>query len=585
MNKQRNDGALSPARGFLPDSWRRLFSIANQLRYGLVFLVLLSLLPAGELLIHLSFQAQLQQSRLLQKERSLAAAGQVDNYLDDLKRKLSYLARVKGLTNFQPQAQQSLLEGLTRHNDAYEAVAIVNRNGQIVTSVSSDVPLKLENIATSPLFIRVFKQQEDYVSPVEIDPQTQQLTTILAVPIRNEQDEVDGVLLARVNLNFLWFIVSQTNIGKSGYVYIVDERNFLIAEKGSQPETFQLQDLSDRPFFQTLVESTNSAQLNVYQGLRQVEVLGASTFVRSVNWHVVVEQPTSEAYAPVYQLLSVMGGALVFVTIATVGVGFLFIRQIIIPLQRLTTAAIALSAGQLETRVQVHSQNELGTLATAFNHMAVQLEGSIEAVEVERNFVAAILETAGALVVVLDPQGQIVRFNRACEQITHYSFSEVNGCYIWDLFLNADSTEQAKAKFESFQAGNFPQQYEGSWITKEGQIRFISWSDTALLDEQGSVEYIVKTGIDITERKQAEEELIASEQRLSLLFHQTSLAVMEWNLDYKIVSWNLAAEKIFGYTADEMIGHNAVKFLVPEPLQTEVDQIMRNLQKQNRWRV
>ncbi len=212
--------------------------------------------------------------------------------------------------------------------------------------------------------------------------------------------------------------------------------------------------------------------------------------------------------------------------------------------------------------------------------MAVQLEGSIEAVEVERNFVAAILETAGALVVVLDPQGQIVRFNRACEQITHYSFSEVNGCYIWDLFLNADSTEQAKAKFESFQAGNFPQQYEGSWITKEGQIRFISWSDTALLDEQGSVEYIVKTGIDITERKQAEEELIASEQRLSLLFHQTSLAVMEWNLDYKIVSWNLAAEKIFGYTADEMIGHNAVKFLVPEPLQTEVDQIMRNLQKQ-----
>ncbi len=386
MNKQRNDGALSPARGFLPDSWRRLFSIANQLRYGLVFLVLLSLLPAGELLIHLSFQAQLQQSRLLQKERSLAAAGQVDNYLDDLKRKLSYLARVKGLTNFQPQAQQSLLEGLTRHNDAYEAVAIVNRNGQIVTSVSSDVPLKLENIATSPLFIRVFKQQEDYVSPVEIDPQTQQLTTILAVPIRNEQDEVDGVLLARVNLNFLWFIVSQTNIGKSGYVYIVDERNFLIAEKGSQPETFQLQDLSNRPFFQTLVESNNSAQLNVYQGLRQVEVLGASTFVRSVSWHVVVEQPTSEAYAPVYQLLSVMGGALVFVTIATVGVGFLFIRQIIIPLQRLTTAAIALSAGQLETRVQVYSQNELGTLATAFNHKYLDKINYILASESSKNF-------------------------------------------------------------------------------------------------------------------------------------------------------------------------------------------------------
>lgn len=580
MKKQRNDGALSHNRRFPPHSWRRFFSIANQLRYGLVFLVLLSLLPAGELLIHLSFQAQLQQSRLLQKERSQAAAGQIDNYLDDLKRKLSYLARVKGLTGFQPQAQQSLLEGLTRHNDAYEAVAILNRDGQVVTAVSPHAPLELENVAASPLFTRVFKQQEDYVSPVEIDPQTRQLTTILAVPIRDEQDKVDGVLLARVNLNFLWFIVSQTDVGQTGYVYIVDERNFLIAEKGSQPETFRLQDLSDRPFFSALVASENAEQLNVYQGLRQVEVLGASAFVRSVNWYVVIEQPTAEAYAPVYQLLSVMGGALVFVTIATVGVGLLFIRQIIVPLKRLTTAATELSAGQLETRVQVRSQNELGMLATAFNNMAVRLEGSIEALKVERNFVAAILETAGALVVVLDSQGRIVRFNRACEQITHYSFSEVNGHYIWDLLLNAVSAEQAKVKFEFLQVGHFPQQYEGNWVTKDGQVRLIAWSDTALLDEQGCVEYVIKTGIDITERKQAEEELTATEQRLSLLFHQTSLAVMEWSLDSKIVSWNLAAEKIFGYTADEMIGKNAVNFLVPESIQPEVEHLMRDLQKQ-----
>lgn len=577
QRNERNERVLPIARSSRSHSWQRFFSIANQLRYGLIFLVLLSLLPTGGLLIYLSFQAQLQQSRSLQQERSQTAAGQIDNYLDDLKRKLSYLARVKGLTNFQPQAQQSLLEGLTRHNDAYEAVAILNRKGKVVASVSPYEPLNLENSANSPLFIRAFKQQEDYVSPVEINPKTHQPTTILAVPIRNERDEVDGVLLAQVNLNFLWFVVSQTEVGKTGYVYVVDERNFLIAQKGSKPETFQLQDISKRPFFQFLKASEDTQRLNVYQGLKQVEVLGASALVRSVNWNVVVELPKAEAYAPVYQMLSVMGGSLAVVTIVAVGIGFLFIRQIVVPLQHLTRAATELSAGQLETRVNIDGQNELGTLAIAFNNMATQLEELITVVEVERNFVSAILEIAGALVVVLDPQGQIVRFNRACEQMTDYSFSEVKGRYFWDLFPNSDLAGLAKTVFESLQSGNFPQQYEGSWVSKDQQLRLIAWSDTALVDNQGEIEYIIKTGIDITERKQVEEELKASEQRLSFIFRKTSLAVVEWDLNFKVSTWNPAAEKIFGYTATEAIGHHPAELIVPASARKMVDQVMNEL--------
>ena len=580
MQNQRYDRALPIAKSSPSHHWRRFLSIATQLRYGLIFLVLLSLLPTGGLLIYLSFQAQIQQSRSLQQARSQAAGGQIDNYLDDLKRKLSYLARVKGLTNFQPQAQQSLLEGMIRHNDAYEAVAILNRKGQVVASVSPYEPLKLENPANSPLFIRAFKQQEDYVSPVGINPQTNQPTTTLAVPIRNERDQVDGVLLAQVNLNFLWFIVSQTQVGQTGYVYVVDERNFLIAQKGSKPKTFQLQDISKRPFFQFLKASKDTKHLNVYPGLKQVEVLGASALVRSVNWNVVVELPTAEAYAPVYQMLSVMGSSLAVVTIVAFGIGYLFIRQIVVPLQRLTTAATELSAGQLETRVNIDSQNELGTLAIAFNNMATQLEELIKAVEVERNFVSAILEIAGALVVVLDPQGQIVRFNRACEQTTDYSFSEVKGRYIWDLFQNSDLAGQAKTAFESLQSGNFPQQYEGSWVSKDRQPRLIAWSDTALVDDRGEIEYIIKTGIDITQRKQAEEELKTSEQRLSFLFRQSAVAVVEWDLNFQVTAWNPAAEKIFGYTATEAIGHHAAELIVPASARKVVDQVMNELLSQ-----
>ncbi|MEG4092997.1 hypothetical protein, partial [Microcoleus sp. Pol12B4] len=69
MQNQRNERVLPIARSSRSHPWQRFFSIANQLRYGLIFLVLLSLLPTGGLLIYLSFQAQIQQSRSLQEER------------------------------------------------------------------------------------------------------------------------------------------------------------------------------------------------------------------------------------------------------------------------------------------------------------------------------------------------------------------------------------------------------------------------------------------------------------------------------------------------------------------------------------
>jgi PAS domain S-box-containing protein len=412
--------------------------------------------------------------------------------------------------------QQNLLEGLTRHNDAFETVAIVDRTGQVVVSVSpySSSSTQSSNVANSPLFLRAFKQQEDYISPVEIDPTIHQPITILAVPIRNEQDEVDGVLLARVNLNFLWFIVSQIKVGKTGYVYIVDERNILVAQKGSTSDAFQFQDLSDRPLIDHLKSSGNTSQIKAYPGLKQVEVLGASAVIHSANWNVVAELPTDEAYAPIRQMGIVMGAVLAVITLVTLGIGFLFARRIVLPLKHLTNAATQISTGQLNTRVKFEHRNELGALAIAFNNMATQLEELIAAVEVERNFVSTILDIAGAIVIVLDPHGRIVRFNRASEQSTGYQFSKVKNQYFWTLCSDADTAQQTKHDFASLNASDFPQQYEKSWLMRDKRSRLIAWSDTVLLNDHNAIEYIIKTGIDITDRKQAEQSLRQSEALL-----------------------------------------------------------------------
>src|ERR1700678_419708 len=139
-----------------------------------------------------------------------------------------------------------------------------------------------------------------------------------------------------------------------------------------------------------------------------------------------------------------------------------------------------------------------------------------EELQKERNFVSAILDTVGALVVVLDSEGRILRFNPACELTTGYSMEEVQGKCIWDLFLLPEETDRFRSMFEVLRTDLLPQDYQTYWLTRHGDKRLIAWSSTLLPGVGESARYIIATGIDITERKHLEKAILdisAREQR------------------------------------------------------------------------
>ena len=126
----------------------------------------------------------------------------------------------------------------------------------------------------------------------------------------------------------------------------------------------------------------------------------------------------------------------------------------------------------------------------------------------EHAFTSAVLDTSAALVVVLDKQGQVVRFNRACEQTTGYPQTEVAGKCFWDLLLPAEEVGSARAVFEGILTGQSPTRSESHCLTRAGGRRLVAWSHSALVDEQGQVEYVISVGIDITERRRLEQEIL-----------------------------------------------------------------------------
>lgn len=138
------------------------------------------------------------------------------------------------------------------------------------------------------------------------------------------------------------------------------------------------------------------------------------------------------------------------------------------------------------------------------------------ALQEERNLLSVLLDTVGALVVVLNPEGEIVRFNRACEQLSGYGFDEVRGRHFWDMFPAPEEAERCRTLLQALRPGERHEGYEGDWIARDGTRRRIAWSNTALPAAGQAGSHIITTGIDITERKRMERALLeisAREQR------------------------------------------------------------------------
>ncbi|AFY85235.1 PAS domain S-box protein [Oscillatoria acuminata] len=171
----------------------------------------------------------------------------------------------------------------------------------------------------------------------------------------------------------------------------------------------------------------------------------------------------------------------------------------------------------------------------------------------ERDVLAAVVNAIPNLVVILDRQGRIVGFNQACETMTGYCFAEMQGLYIWDRLLVPEEIESVKRVFENLRSTAMPNEYVNAWLTKEGSRRAIAWSNTVLCDAQGEMEYIIATGIDISDRYAAEAALRQSTERFQIAAENTSDLIYEWEIATGRVEW-------FG-NIDEQLGYEAGSFV------------------------
>ncbi len=213
---------------------------------------------------------------------------------------------------------------------------------------------------------------------------------------------------------------------------------------------------------------------------------------------------------------------------------------------------------------QVINRLELNGRVHQMDRAARSRQRVESALTVERNFVSAVLDTVGALVAVFDPAGRIVRFNRACETASGYDFATLVGRYAWDKLIPRQEIPEAIETFERLRSGHFPAAFENQWLNRDGSVRRIAWSATALTDSQGQIAFIIATGIDVTTQRAAEATLRESEARYRQLIEGSLGMVCTHDLRGNLLTINTHGAETIGQTVEAMNGHNLVEFIAPD---------------------
>jgi PAS domain S-box-containing protein len=150
-------------------------------------------------------------------------------------------------------------------------------------------------------------------------------------------------------------------------------------------------------------------------------------------------------------------------------------------------------------------------LFTGFVRDITERKAAERALREQRDFAEGLIETAQAIVLVLDPEGRIVRFNKYMEELSGYPLEELMGADWFETFLPERHRARIRAAFDA----DVDREVRGTIspiVTKEGTEREISWWAKTMRDGDGRVVGVLSVGHDVTELRDAQERVLQAER-------------------------------------------------------------------------
>ena len=360
-------------------------SLSVTLAIAFLTLSVTALLTNGIVAIYANIQRE---QDVVHEQQLLVAQGasnEVSRFFEDKYQTLEKTTNIVYLPQGSPEQRRLVLESLLATQPAFRQVVLLDASGEQAAHFSR------VSLDVSDQFVAQFQQvlsreiqpQQRYNSGIYYDEITREPLMVLMIPMNIWGFE--GALTAEVNLQFMWTLVNQLKIGATGYAYIVDNSGNLISFRDTE-RVLSGENVSHISEVQNFITNPSASRdltqdVNTYIGLLGEKVVGTYVPLSTPHWAVVTELPYTEAYAPVFRILTTNIIAVLLMGILAGLIGVILARRLAIPLVNLTSTATHIANGDLELKAEVSGASEIVTLAIAFNTMTDQLRNLIDSLE------------------------------------------------------------------------------------------------------------------------------------------------------------------------------------------------------------
>lgn len=176
------------------------------------------------------------------------------------------------------------------------------------------------------------------------------------------------------------------------------------------------------------------------------------------------------------------------------------------PIMQLVEGTKAISRGDFDANVEIKTGNEIEGLGNAFNKMAAQVKKSIAVETAARREIEDVMQTMLETLIVVSPEGDIRKANKATLELLGYKEDELIGKPFTKIMCKKEAEEELERLLKEGSIKDF----ETTYLTKDGREIPVSFSASSLKGEKGKLKGVVCVAGDITERKRAEAKIQAS---------------------------------------------------------------------------
>ncbi|MBI4531416.1 MAG: sensor histidine kinase [Candidatus Latescibacteria bacterium] len=344
-------------------SWRQHLRASGLRTKSTIFILTLALLPSLLLGLLLSDVAQRSmQQTLLRDYGELAqqCAHDITLFLNDTQQLLRMYAQIIGETLDRRERLQWTLNQMVMDASLFETVYLFDTKHHLLTTTTFDdhhIPPRVQALMNHPPAAGDLLLSSVYFSDTRIP------RILMGVPV-TWQNRRKGLLIAEINLFYLWNVVDRLRIGKTGFVAIYAGESSV--EKGEASGGGLDRVLIAHPDKSRVLEVLSAGEASH-------KVITAHAEVPTVEWTVIVKQESREAYRFVHWMWLIMGSITLLVTSSALIIANQFGKPLLRAFQTLLESTARIAKGDFTHPLEVRTRDELGQMTEAFNRMMAAL--------------------------------------------------------------------------------------------------------------------------------------------------------------------------------------------------------------------